>query len=729
MHYFRKKYSNTSLIKILSYIIVHSDFKNVLKKFVDQGILRNEVEEYFELFKKAKEQNKVKEEKEKNIDHWGKGPFQEFKDFVDKLKDTKTKSEEKRLKKMEGAELVAENDDYWVYKITNHDAVRTYGSGTKWCITQEQPRWWNKYRIRNDFYFYIAKHKNKSDPLYKVAMTIDRKGKTTYFNAPDAQIKEPPTEVDFTFPPKSVESNSEIERIAAEIEEYYKAVEENENEVDEAVDAYGGDANNFSFNFDRLDSEEEELIKELAELLNVDPDDYEDEDLKNEVLECCSYDIDSGYGYGGSIASTPIGNREDSLGDDLMEDLRSLSEEDLAAVQVLLDDADVYIDVSDPSSDITFEVGREDDYLIANLDLKKLENRVKELKLVRKIDSLEGTDKNLKYAERVALKSKHYDAVISAIEKVTDKDVLKKVLKRKDKGIRVKALGRLGTLYKKDPDVQNLLAVIALKPKLASNLRKTALEYANQKTLKQFILTEKDAYWEAIDIAVNRLKDINFLKKQCIKPEAESNLLHACLGRKDVAEFADLDFLETLYANAMSTGNETNILKEVVTLLPLTSQDAFKKVVESLDGDDYTVRETKTRAIRKIKDQKYLYDLFVKSENDLLRKAVIETMSSPAISKLFDELNGKNISEYNDEIVKRSVKLKNKKLMLKLLASNVDADCIRELLEALPVTKDIVKILKSKKADKSEMGMWFWDWHIGEKKAKFYKKVFNIKEE
>jgi hypothetical protein len=736
----QKRYFKSIIIKILSSIIVHSDFKTVLKKFEDQGSLRNEIEEYFELFKKAKEQNKIKEEQEKNIDFWGKKPFQEFKDFVDKLKETKTKSEEKKLKKMEGAELVAENDDYWVYKITNLDAVRTYGSGTKWCITQEDGKWWNKYKIRNDFYFYISKNKSKNDPLYKVAMTINRKGKVTYFDAPDKQIKEPPTKVAYHFPAKKLEFNSDLERIAEELRELYEGAEAAYDDPEVALERYGDSIENFEFHFDWIDdANENELIEQLKMVMGIDEDDYEDDVLKNELLDCSNYEVKGGHRTGYSIATLFIGEYEEYVYDnDIVTDLRDLSEDDLAVVQSLLDDANVYIDVSDPKHEMTFTVGQSDGYVCARIDEKKLASRIRELKLAKKISLLEENEKNLKYAERVALKSKHFDAVNEAIKKITNKNVLKTVLKRKNKDIRQRALDRLGTLYNKDADVQKLFAnIIFLRAKSTSEVS-TALKYANQKILKQFVI--KDSPWEQINKAVDRIKDTNFLKKQCLKPDVISNFLHACLGREDVKQFADFEFLQTLFDNAIKTKNKTYILKDVIELLPLTSQDAFKQVIESTKSDNYEGKDLKNKAISKVKDQKYLYKLFWKEENEDIKNTIISNMSSAAINKLFDvltsdydidesEFTPANMSKYKKDIVERSIKLKNKDLMLKFFASDISDDSIRELLTALPANKETVRILKSKNMDDKCLKELFWDIGKGNDKAKYYNQVFGLKNE
>lgn len=161
------------VIATLRKILTTADFKSVKTKFVNQGIDIGTVKQYLEDFKILRDKRNFSEQ-EKNIDHWGKQPWEEFKNFVDKAKEEKSKTELKRLKKEEGAELVEENDDWRIYKITTFKASRLYGSGTRWCITQEGGKHWRDYTRNgnNSFYFAISKKRDKNDPYYKVAIQV-----------------------------------------------------------------------------------------------------------------------------------------------------------------------------------------------------------------------------------------------------------------------------------------------------------------------------------------------------------------------------------------------------------------------------------------------------------------------------------------------------------------------------------------------------------------------------
>jgi hypothetical protein len=176
--------------------LILEDFKTVEKKFVDSGVPQDDVKKYLSLYKDAKTKNKIKDAEDLNIDTWGKKPWDEFKIFVDKLSQQKTKSEVQKQEKMEGATLVAENDQWYVYEITDHKACMMYGSGTKWCITQPSGDHWKHYKLDSNFYFLISKTLPKEDKFYKIAMQVDNKEKITYWDSLDEKHDSLPSEFD-----------------------------------------------------------------------------------------------------------------------------------------------------------------------------------------------------------------------------------------------------------------------------------------------------------------------------------------------------------------------------------------------------------------------------------------------------------------------------------------------------------------------------------------------------
>jgi len=356
------------LILVLSKL-VKADFSTVKKIFLKQNAHSQEINEYFELFKELKKRDKIKNKDEKNIDRWGKKTFQEFKSFVDQLTETRTKSQDKKLKKMEGAELVAQNDDYYIYRITTHDAVLAYGSGTKWCITQPDGRYWKQYSARNNFYFFIAKHKSKNDPLYKVAMTVNRKGKKTYWDALDEQMDTPPTQIDYEFKAKELAIGVEgiFERMSDErqhAEDYYNTMDAYEDYEDYIEIERGAIGN-------RLSDKAEALIQELEEYVS-------DDDLLKDILRSSSKLSLAGMYYErNEVFSVSLGFTDESVDDEILEDIEELTSEEKKELAKMCEDNDVWV-----SKDFSYypEVGDEYKRLVGILDETILEQHVKQLR-------------------------------------------------------------------------------------------------------------------------------------------------------------------------------------------------------------------------------------------------------------------------------------------------------------------------------------------------------------
>lgn len=118
---------------------------------------------------------------------------------VDELEGVVVSEEEKIVAKSkeaklieEGAEILFEDDKWFVYFIKNFEACQKYGAGTKWCITGTNMdgddvygrRYWDSYkRDGNQFYFFLRKGSNE-----KFAVMIDEGGDHTIFNPKDREI-------------------------------------------------------------------------------------------------------------------------------------------------------------------------------------------------------------------------------------------------------------------------------------------------------------------------------------------------------------------------------------------------------------------------------------------------------------------------------------------------------------------------------------------------------------
>lgn len=103
-------------------------------------------------------------------------PKDKIKDFVSKFT---TIRNTKLSNKINGAELIYEDNLWKVYRITTYEAAQYYGKNTKWCITGTYNRgedYFNDYinteGLDGGYYFYI----NKQDPSKKYCLLQTKDG-------------------------------------------------------------------------------------------------------------------------------------------------------------------------------------------------------------------------------------------------------------------------------------------------------------------------------------------------------------------------------------------------------------------------------------------------------------------------------------------------------------------------------------------------------------------------
>jgi len=166
----------------------HANFTTQKKRFLEQGFTSEQIDEAFKTFKKLKDKN-ILQGDEKDIDRFK--TFEQLTQLIQDKSTVQTKSEERRVTKVEGAEVVYEDDEQVVLWIKDYNACKYYGFGTKWCITE--PKTFKDYQKQgNTFYFVISKTKPKSDPFYKIAVLVFVHGQIMYFDATDTEYRASP---------------------------------------------------------------------------------------------------------------------------------------------------------------------------------------------------------------------------------------------------------------------------------------------------------------------------------------------------------------------------------------------------------------------------------------------------------------------------------------------------------------------------------------------------------
>lgn len=162
------------MISFLSYLLLlESPFDDAKKKWKLDGATENVIDSYIRRFRILKDSNQISGQ-EKDISYWIPKGLTEFAKFVD---DTNHQIEHKQLlkSKEKDAIKVFENKEVAVYNIQSYEASCKYGAGTQWCITSSSnDSHWNDYYNKKHltFYFIIAKDLPKTEPYYKIAVSV-----------------------------------------------------------------------------------------------------------------------------------------------------------------------------------------------------------------------------------------------------------------------------------------------------------------------------------------------------------------------------------------------------------------------------------------------------------------------------------------------------------------------------------------------------------------------------
>ena len=104
--------------------------------------------------------------------------------------DTVAKAAKSKLSKAEvkklNIEVLLNTSDLLVLIPKSHETSCYYGAGTRWCTTQKDPSYYNRYMGRGVLIYVISKKEKSNNRWYKTAFFIDRTdGSVSAFDAPD----------------------------------------------------------------------------------------------------------------------------------------------------------------------------------------------------------------------------------------------------------------------------------------------------------------------------------------------------------------------------------------------------------------------------------------------------------------------------------------------------------------------------------------------------------------
>ena len=95
----------------------------------------------------------------------------------------------RNFKKVEGGNVVYEDDRFFIVNPLTHNSSCYYGKGTKWCTAADSDHQFNQYNQDGKLFYILDKTLPTNDPLYKVALLKKFNGDTTFYDAQDETIK------------------------------------------------------------------------------------------------------------------------------------------------------------------------------------------------------------------------------------------------------------------------------------------------------------------------------------------------------------------------------------------------------------------------------------------------------------------------------------------------------------------------------------------------------------
>lgn len=94
------------------------------------------------------------------------------------------------IKKVDGADIIYDDDDYTIVHPKEYKASCFYGKGSKWCTASEdKDEHWYSYNKEAKLFYFLSKKLPTSDRFYKVALLQKYNGEREFFDAPDQPFK------------------------------------------------------------------------------------------------------------------------------------------------------------------------------------------------------------------------------------------------------------------------------------------------------------------------------------------------------------------------------------------------------------------------------------------------------------------------------------------------------------------------------------------------------------
>jgi len=95
----------------------------------------------------------------------------------------------RNFRKVEGGNVVYEDDRFFIVNPLTHESSCYYGKGTKWCTAADSDYQFKQYNQDGKLFYILDKTLPTDDPLYKVALLKKFDGGMTFYDAVDETLK------------------------------------------------------------------------------------------------------------------------------------------------------------------------------------------------------------------------------------------------------------------------------------------------------------------------------------------------------------------------------------------------------------------------------------------------------------------------------------------------------------------------------------------------------------
>lgn len=111
-------------------------------------------------------------------------------DKVNQYVDIQSNTQKKKQEKLDGAEVVFDNDKCTIYHVLSKKASCIYGAGTRWCTAaSSSSNYFNKYHFdQNVNLYYVIPKGEFLQSVGKHAVAVYENGNKTVFNAEDNAV-------------------------------------------------------------------------------------------------------------------------------------------------------------------------------------------------------------------------------------------------------------------------------------------------------------------------------------------------------------------------------------------------------------------------------------------------------------------------------------------------------------------------------------------------------------